>query len=451
MRYTVSILLAALLLISFGCSDDLSVTNNSTVVLYPDNISVSPGTISFDRSKSSYSVLTESASQSVTVTAKSGSVIYFSTGTVSTNYTVTGTKVTNSLTLTDEFTTLVIGVVNPTVSSNAYTVSFRYVPKESSTYLGSLSVGQSTLYQYESKNDYLTYVTGFDSLWRDYKAKFSAPTNEVYLAVSTNYGGQKVYVNGTLVADPSAPYLLQNLSDTSVNNITVTVASKDGSRTNAYTLGLEYLFKPVVSTDIADNVTFDGGIDAYLTLLSNQSTGGMSGNGATVTTVTSLTGVVTAVGVYMHSSGNASFYIQDKDRGICVFTSTPPSDIKPGYKVSIEVTSGKLYYGMPEAIAFANYQKISEANTIYLRTGNYNTFTARGTAYYYNGTVESEMDNFSVGAFDSGANLHYHSDKYDSDVAGLLKEGQTVKCWGPVNYSYNLSRLELPSIAHFIE
>ena len=261
-------------------------------------------------------------------------------------------------------------------------------------------------------------------------------TNCVSLTPTLLLAGQTMTVAGTPAAS-GTPVVFANLKEGSVTNIAIRVTSVDASVSQTYTVSVRYdwvwSYTPV-------NYDFDGGIRQYLEKIPYSAV-----NGATYSTVTVLTGIVTAANIAHSATYTKCFFIQDKNAGIYVYTASAPSEIRTGNKVVISATSAKYYFGMPEVTSFSWQSTLSRYHAIYYPTGYYAQPEFIGQVFVYSGPVWSSMDRYFVGKFDE--DLYFHSVK-ETDWEWMLGDGQGGDFFGPVTYSYNLYRMEIPSMEH---
>ena len=414
LRRMVFVVLCLTLVISFiACSDDENEIPFKGAKAYLMSVSLSAGTISFDPGIMEYAVFLGASNSTVAITP----VSYSSDDTI----TVNGASVVSgnaaNVSLVAGSGNASITVQSPGKAASTYKIDF--INYDSDARITSIvpSNGAFNMPFLPMRTSGYTLKTG--------SLSFS-------LTITASHPEAVITINGS-PANNGAPTAIPFTSNGNYP-LSVVVRSKDGTQTKSYSLTITYSWVPDYTTV---NYDFDGGIAAYLASLPAAE----ASNGTTYSTPTVLTGIVTATDIYMHSTGSKSFCIQDRDRGIIIFTSDPPA-VSVGDKISIRALTGKVYYGQPEVLTFDNFSKISEKNNIYYKTGAYNSSSARGDFYMYEGTVTKSMDSFSVGYFTS--TLGFHGDSRAS-WAEYLAEGMTGRFYGPVNYSYSVYRLEISS------
>jgi hypothetical protein len=182
------------------------------------------------------------------------------------------------------------------------------------------------------------------------------------------------------------------------------------------------------------NYDFDGGIKAVLAKIwAYGSTGGSFADGTVVT------GIVTAKSIYP-----ASFFIQDKNAGLYFYTSEGIS-FPVGAKVSIKVSTGSVYYGMPEVTAFDSIEAASSGlSSIYYMTGDYANKDSIGCVYKYEGTIAQGGLSYYKGQF-SGS-LYFH---YPKEIQSALAAGAKGSFYGPVSYTRDNYTMELVTSDQF--
>jgi hypothetical protein len=246
-------------------------------------------------------------------------------------------------------------------------------------------------------------------------------TNVHAIPTSFSTEGAGVTVNGNLITsgvsaiDYSSP-------------VVFTVWAADGATHTAYTATISY-YHVLGFTDV--NYDFSGGIAS---VLGTVKTGGSS----TTDLATTIEGVLTAKDVYMTSTFKNCFYLQDKDAGIVVLSTTSiPYPL--GARLRVEVSSGTVYYDMPEIKAYGTITRVGSAiQDIYYKTGNYATLDSLGSVYRWKGTILEGTDGYYVGTFEGGLCFHTTSALEDS-----LKAGATGVFYGPVSLSYSVYRMEI--------
>ncbi|HPH02720.1 MAG TPA: hypothetical protein PK297_07160, partial [Spirochaetota bacterium] len=98
-----------------------------------------------------------------------------------------------------------------------------------------------------------------------------------------------------------------------------------------------------------------------------------------------------------------------------------------------------------EITSYSWQSTLSRYHAIYYRTGYYAQPEFIGQVFVYSGPVWSSMDRYFVGKFDD--DLYFHSLK-STDWEWMLGDGQGGDFFGPITYSYNLYRMEIPSMEH---
>lgn len=154
-----------------------------------------------------------------------------------------------------------------------------------------------------------------------------------------------------------------------------------------------------------------------------------------------ITGVVTAKDVYGSKNATKSFFLQDKDAAIFIFTNDGlPSNIGLGTKITLDVSEGKVFYGMPEITNSGSFEVIDRNNPIYYQTGKYNSDDSIGKVFMYEGTIEESMKNYNIGKFED--QLYFHGSDAFEDI---LTAGTKGKFYGPITYSREKYRMEISS------
>ena len=235
---------------------------------------------------------------------------------------------------------------------------------------------------------------------------------------------------GTALAiDGQAIVNNQTVVDFSAGSRTLTITGQDG-------MELEYTVDAIPRyTNV--NYDFDGGIQAMVDKIwlggSNESTLSSVGDGT-------VTGIVTAKGIYPNA-----FFIQDRNAGLYFYTSEGIS-FPVGAKIKITVTTGKVYYGMPEVTAFdPEIQSLSSGlSSIYYRTGDYANEAAIGQVFRYTGSIAQGGLMYYKGQF-SGA-LYFH---YPTEIQSYLGAGASGTFYGPVSYTRENYTMELVTREQF--
>jgi len=221
-------------------------------------------------------------------------------------------------------------------------------------------------------------------------------------------------------------------------DIVYTVWAQNGG-TKSYTVSIgSFSYTP-------ENYSFNGNIKAVLDamILGESNVTSLSGikdpeySGASGT----VTGVVTAKDIYGYKTATKCFFLQDKDAGLYIFTNEGlGSDVELGTKITLNVSEGKVYFGMPEVTSSSSYTIVERNVPIYYKTGNYGTAEAIGQVYLFEGSIQEAMDGNSVGQFNS--ELYFHSSNNFEDS---LQAGATGKFYGPVTFAYEKYRIEINS------
>lgn len=191
------------------------------------------------------------------------------------------------------------------------------------------------------------------------------------------------------------------------------------------------------------NYSFDGGCLAVFNNIENNSTGGDSGYGDAVVLSGNVTGVITAKNL----GGNASFMIQDNSAGLYFYSSSTGVDYEVGQIVTIAVSQGREYYGLPEVTSYGTIT-LNDTNTypLYYQTGDFAQESEVGKVYRYVGSVaDGSEDTYFKGQF-SGS-WYYHAG--NSGVEDLIDTGDTGTFTGPVTYTRENFTMELPNEYYF--
>lgn len=218
----------------------------------------------------------------------------------------------------------------------------------------------------------------------------------------------------------------------------ITVISPNESASKVYTVTVTYFH---ILQFVTTNYDFGGNIQAAHDAIMAFGEGDTAGFNGSLGGMT-LTGVITAKDIYISGTYKKSYVVQDNERGILILSDVSvPHPM--GAKVSFTATDASKYFGLPEIKTIAGLTRVDTAvHDIYYKTGPYDSVSAIGNVYMWEGIIAASMDGFSVGTF--AGSLYFHSDKYAS-FAGLLAEGKRGRFFGPVTYSYSLYRVELSS------
>ena len=306
--------------------------------------------------------------------------------------------------------------------TNSYSLICQYLPPEKESRLASILPGNSVLSPAFSR-DTLSY-------------QLFVSTNRITLTGTTLLPGQTMTIAGN-PANSGVPVVFDSLVEQATTNIRIRVTSSDGTVSQTYTVAVRFDW---VWSYTQVNYDFDGGIGQYLQKIPYSSQ-----NGASYSTVTILTGIVTAANIAHSATYTKCFFIQDKNAGIYVYTSSAPSEIRTGNKVAIRATSAKCYYGMKEITSWSWQSTLSRYHSIYYRTGYYAQPECIGQVFAFSGSIWSSMDKFYVGKFDD--DLYFHSVK-NTDWETMLGDGQGGDFFGPISFSYDLYRMEIPAMEH---
>lgn len=249
----------------------------------------------------------------------------------------------------------------------------------------------------------------------------------VKISVSTE--GDFVYYNGRRVESGVT------VADMRSSPVTITVYAADTISSQTYSIIIERYHSLAYTTV---NYNFSGNIASLLTALGSGSTGAG----------TEISGIITAEEIYMTSTFQHCFTIQDKDRGIVVLSNSSLGDQFPlGSYVRLTVSEGSIYYDLPEVKTYSALSRIDkQIHDIYYKTAAYDDPSAVGSVYRWEGTVNEATDSHLVGNFEG--NLYFH---VASGLKSRLAAGKKGIFYGPVTYSYNVYRMEISDPIQIIE
>ncbi|MBQ9495541.1 MAG: hypothetical protein IJR50_07895 [Treponema sp.] len=193
------------------------------------------------------------------------------------------------------------------------------------------------------------------------------------------------------------------------------------------------------------NYDFDGGMQHVLDEIRAGHNGSQSGNTTSINK--QVAGILTCKEVFGGSSAKRCFFLQDKNAGLYFYISDSSSTQLPdealvGNKIRVTVTTGKIYYDMPEVTGISAIEIIEDGATVpvYYETGAYNQPDCLGRMYGYSGAVEGSPDNKYVGTFSASNELYFHC---SSALKSKLAGGTRGTFYGPVTYSYSKYRMEI--------
>jgi hypothetical protein len=234
------------------------------------------------------------------------------------------------------------------------------------------------------------------------------------LLVSVGTFGTSTKIDGTTIENGKTSISLAS------GNKTLSISGQDGG-TASYTLA-------AIPRYTSTNYTFDGGIK---TVVDKIVTGGSYD---TALNDVLITGIVTAKNIYP-----SSFFIQDKNAGVYFYTSDGIS-FPVGSKVTIKVTTGKVYYGMPEVTVYD--ADIGAAGTglssIYYRTGDYSNQASIGQVFQYSGSIAQGGLSYYKGQFTGNRWFHY-----PIGIESDLSAGNSGVFYGPVSFTRDNYTMEL--------
>jgi hypothetical protein len=234
------------------------------------------------------------------------------------------------------------------------------------------------------------------------------------LLLSVGSFGSSASIDGTTITSAKTGL------DLSSGKKTLTIAGQDGTNSN-------YVIS-AIPRYTTTNYDFDGGIKAVVDKIV------AGGTADTPLGDVFITGVITAKNIYP-----ASFFIQDMNAGIYFYTSEGIS-FPVGSKVKILVSTGKVYYGMPEVTVYdsAIDPVSTDLFSLYYKTGDYAAATGIGSVYRYDGSIAQGGLSYYKGQF-AGA-LYFH---YPIDIQTALAAGATGTFYGPVSYTRENYTMEL--------
>jgi len=240
--------------------------------------------------------------------------------------------------------------------------------------------------------------------------------------------GAGVLINGALIQSGVQPI---NFGAP----VTLKVWASNGSNFADYTIKISY-YHTLAFTD--KNYDFSGNIGSVISAIN-------AGGSAAGTTIE---GIITAKDVYLSKSFQNSFYIQDKDGGIAVLTNTTIGDAFPlGARVKLTITESSLFNSMPEIKNYSGLARVgSDIHDIYYKINAYNDLSSVGSVYRWDGTIQGDMDGYSVGTFEGL--LCFHG---TSALKSTLSSGSHGSFYGPISYSYSQFRMEINNAIQIVQ
>lgn len=421
LRHTSTILLFASLLFVFSsCAAGDALQGRAwQEKAYLLDLGVSPENISFDRGTFAYALWGGQDSCQITAVCGDGYSL-----TINGNSHASGEAFTLSGVLGSSMVTIEVSA--PGKQPSTYTVTYMYYPPAQDARLASLQVSPGTL------NPVFNAAVSNYSL--------AVNTNTLTVTATTAQGGATLTINGQSATSGSPCQISNVLIGT--NTFPVTVVSQDGSMTNTTRLHVDFSW---TLSFTSNNYDFNGGIGDLRSYI-------LSAAGApsyTATTNTTITGVLTAKGIYLHGTAQSSFFVQDQNAGMCIYTSDG-TDLEVGTQISIHVTEVKHNYGLPVISQFDTVTRVGGPYKLYYKDGYNNNEDLNKVCRLVDATITTQPnnDNFFVGSF-NGADQskgddypHFHPNLEYLDEFEL---GRTANFLGVAVYSYSLYRLEIPS------
>lgn len=332
--------------------------------------------------------------------------------------------------------------------TNIKTFKVKFIPKEDNNQLANIEITSGTE---KLKPGYYFDQTNYTIIFEE-KATvdFRITPNFTNQVISIDRDGDNTFET---VLSNQTSYDITAVPVTMGNNFQVKVSSINGTYERVY--GIKFMSFTTTPYD------FDGGIKQYIETVKIK---------AETTGAFTVTGIITVADYFGYNDAPHCFFLEDKNYGLYVFLqiSNDPdrveSPFKVGHKVTIDIPEkgSKIYYGMPEAVAYENMRfadpnnpndatdpvgQVQHSIHVLPKPDFYNP-TSLARMHKFSGRVHTEMNARQVGFFeplDGGPLVQFHINDpvYYNEMLPWLTQGTTGTYYGPVLWSWGKYQFEL--------